>query len=229
MAYKRKRSFGKKRMYRKKMRKFVRRRRSNFSRARFRPEVKYVSNNVWYEYVINNLNNGTAFSAVSSSFYAQLNTFPSQGLTDTHRIGDTIHGVKTWVKFRLTLTATYDCACIRVFICNFKIAPVSPQTIFQANVQDPVMGVLDLEKINKVFYDKTFAMNSPGTLQAVTRKPISVNIPMRWPIIFSAASTDPKDYRNRIFMFVLPSVPGVATTSTTVRVSAYCNFYFYDN
>lgn len=229
MAYKRKRSFGKKRMYRKKMRKFIKRRRSNFSRMRFKPEVKYVSMNAWYETSFNNLNNGTAFSSVSSSYYGNINQFPSQGTSDVHRIGDTIHGVKCWVKFRLIMMSTYDCCCVRIILCNFKTAPVSPQIIFQANVQDPCMGALDLEKINKVFYDKTFAMNSPGTLQNMTRKPISVNIPMRWPIVFSAGSTDPKDYRNRIWMIVLPSVPNVATSSTTCKVSAYTNFYFYDN
>lgn len=230
MAYKRRRSMGRKKTYRKKMRKFVKRKRSNFSRMRFKPEVKYIHNIPREGHPFLNVNTGSAFNSVTTAtFVTTLTTWPAQGLTDVNRIGDTIHGIKLWVQLAISSTATYDCCATRFIICNFKGELPSPTPVFQQLVKDPCVGVVDLERVNKVFYDKTFVFNSPGTLQNMTKKTVHINIPMRWPIIFANGGTTPKDPRNNMYLIVLPSVPNVTSSSTATRVTVYTNFYWYDN
>lgn len=207
------------------------RRKLRTGRTRLRPEVKFT-NTAFTDVSIKNFKSVAVDLDVSE--IKSLCSFPAQGTTDSTRIGDTILGKKLYIRmFLYQPDARAGNACmVRIIVFNLKFdLPANNIAGFwQTSIAPNSMnGIVNREVVNKVFYDKVVVFQPQIADKAVYSKPKNINISMRWPIIFSAGSTTPKDPRNRIYIHVA----GYSDTPVAAAIlgvySLNANFYYTDS
>lgn len=224
-----------KRSYKKsfKRRKSFRRRRSNFSKMKFKPEVKYTV----LPWAIN-LNVPNHFPTTASESIPAANntinimTWPSQGTSDITRVGDTIHPVKAWIRLVFNKTNTAPQCTFRIIIYRHnKVLTSGIQANFwQTAVTNPNMGVVDREIVYKVLYDRVHVLNGTLTDEELVKKPIDINIRFRKPVIFHNGSIIPKDPRDELHAVFVPMIPlNNSAAATPITMSATTRFYYFDN
>lgn len=215
-----------------------RRRRSNYSRRRFKPEVKYTTAVTWPFNLFGTRYLSVASAELPTSHFTRVVIYPSQGTTDTSRIGDTIHPIKIW--FRISIATELSVisgsprysAIVRIIIFTLPGNPLTNpiSQFFQAAVRNQTMdGVIDREVIKNVYYDKKHILNQNLIGQSFTRI-INLNIRMKRPIVFSSGSTDPRDWSRNFYIACVPWNSGSQTSTDDVaRVTCSASFYYYDN
>lgn len=207
------------------------RRKLRTGRTRLRPEVKFVNTAAAAVEIKNFKGSGVDLDVTDIK---SLITFPGQGTTDSGRIGDTILGKKLYIRmFVYQPDARAGNACmIRIIVFNLKFDLPSNNiaNFWQVAIGPNSMnGVVNREVVNKVFYDKVVVFQPQITDKAVYNKPKNINISMRWPIVFSAGSTTPKDPRNRIYMHVCGYSDTPVAAAILGLYSFSNNFYYTDS
>lgn len=203
-------------------------------RTRLRPEIKYRDTQMLGLGVLNNTTNTATLPANSSRVII---TFPDRGTTDQQRIGDTILGKKLYIRFTLNqIVAQATLACVvRIIIWNNKVdydTTGDYPAFFQHSVQRQASnGIVNREKVNKVFYDRQFIMKPARASDIDFKKSVNYNISMKWPIVFdgSAASTTVKDPRNKIYLTVIGYQPVTAELAAVCFCDIITNFYYSDS
>lgn len=199
---------------------------------RTRPEVKFtgasfIVSDIWNRDVLYG-------SDLKVGDFVQLNNFPSRGTGDTDRIGDTVQGVKWYIRFALSSLTRVSSGYIRVIIFNLKETQAISAVVtgfWQSNVSRPTInGVVDREKVNKVFYDKVFAYRDQVAVTQTAIKFKTLNLSCKWPVVFQGNTALPKDSRNRLFLAAIGcTIDGVSDTTSSGRLEGNCNWYFYDS
>lgn len=166
--------------------------RRKFRRYRLKPEVKWTYS-TFNSTPVNNLN--TSVSSVGS--YA-LFSYPTQGLTDLNRIGDTIRPVMILFKYTFySITTVFAPFYFRVVV--FTTNNNDNDLYFPFSTDRAVLlAPITLEKVNKVYYDKMHlipvsyynTLTSKAVGGATSKRTLKIRL--RKPIIFSSGSTTPK-------------------------------------
>lgn len=199
---------------------------------RHKPEVKYVATQMQLATNINGCYNSTASANLATSFFSKATYFPSQGTTDTTRIGDTIHPIKLWITTTFWNSPSYGnlLARIIVFSMNADYTSTAISAFWQSAINSPVCtGVVNREVVRKVYFDKQYVIKANYTSSAVYRKNININIRMKKPIVFAGGQTTPKDPSNNLYIAYLFEDMENSTTVTVARVTTSSNFYYVDN
>lgn len=208
------------------------RRRSNYSRIRHRPEVKYVATMMQDQTNIPGAYNSTASANLTSSYYGKATYFPAQGTTDVTRIGDTIHPIKCWIYTTFWNNPTYSSIIVRIIIFSMNYDPsgATISAFWQSAIKNPcITGVVNREVVRKVYFDKQYTIRANISSQAVLRKTVNINIRMKKPIVFAGGQTTPKDPANNLFIAYIPEELETNATATLMRVTTASNFYYVDN
>lgn len=202
--------------------------RRKFRRYRMKPEVKYVQTTFNGSSLIN------VTSSVSSVGSNSLFTYPSQGTSDQTRLGDTIRPVMITFKYILYAVSTvFAPMWLRVVIFTTN---VDDNNLYFSTSSDRigVNGVIDNEKITKVYYDRLHCLNV-SYYNTVTSKPIggaigrrSVKIKLRKPIIFNAGSTTPKKDSDNFRIAIVAWSPYESTSTIMAYLQGYSRFYWTD-
>lgn len=200
--------------------------------ARIRPEVKFRFLNQTGDFrtLVTNA------SDLSNTDYRTLFIYPSQGTSDSSRIGDTLTPVKFWTRITFhnsIFTPNIPSYQIRIIIFTLPNLQVTSSPIvgfWQTATQLPVtQGVIDREVVHKVYYDKRFVINQNFSGQTIMRKPLSINIRFKKPIVFSNGSIVPKDARNIVYFAIFAYDTVTVTDAATGKFQIGTNFYYMDS
>lgn len=201
-------------------------------RTRLRPEVKFRNTIHEARNIRHRLN---ASSSVSGNDFFSVITHPPQGTGDQERIGDTLMGKKLYIRlsFFINKDQIKGSVIYRVIVFNRKIAtnPGTDIVMFQLAVSRPAFnGFINYEVVNKVFYDKQFVFHENyATDDDLLRKSVNINISMKWPIVYSGGSINPKDYRNEIYMAIIGYMQQATVEAQIIGYAdVNSNFYFTD-
>jgi len=198
---------------------------------RMRPEVKYKT----YLTTGNFRTLVSSSSDLSNSDYFLFGAYPSQGTTDGTRIGDTINPIKYWIRITFhnsifsPVITSYQIRII-IFSMPVVVTTTGPITNFwQTTTQLPVtQGVVDREVVHKVYYDKKFVINQNFTDHVVMRKPLSIKIRLKNPIVFNAGGTTPKQPRDVLYYSIFAYDTVSTTNSATGKFQFASSFYYTD-
>lgn len=239
MAYKLKRlSYGRKGRK-------VRRARRAMKRFRTRPMRRFTPRREvkWISYIggegstaVAAVNRSNDESLLSASDYHVLFQYPSQGTTDTSRIGDSIFPIKIYVRLTLNcqvLTGDYPCY-LRVMIFTIKTGTAGSINSFFGvpSKYNATNNTVNTEVVEKLYYDKVVKFDpKPGAGSGSSvHTPgffTKINIRLKRPITFSNGSTTPKnDCDNFKIAFIGRNEDAV----NTPIANAYwqTRFYWYD-
>lgn len=233
----RRRSMKRRSMRRRFRRTYARKRFATVKRLSYaRPEVKYTVLNAYVESTFFNWNRTTATTQLGltggQNDYCQIITWPSQGTSDTTRIGDTIRPIRLWIKYQLALTSSYKGCLVRVilFTLNTINNNGATQTFWQTAINSPIMGVPDREIVRNVLYDKIHTMNANIDGVITYFKSHDINIRLSRPVVFVGGGTVPKNPADVIYMAILPAlINNVSASVALVWANVTSRFYFYDN
>lgn len=202
--------------------------RRKFRRYVLKPEVKWIQAD-HLGVLFQNKN-----AAVSSYASAALFTYPAQGTSDITRLGDTIRPVMILFRYCIYASTAADCPMwmrITIFTTN-----VDDQLLYFAKSTDrpAICGVIDNEKVTKVYYDKIICLN-PRYYNSVTSKAnaggtgrFRVKIKLKKPIVFSAASTTPKRDSDNFRISCIGWNPYNADATQLGYLQGYARFYWSD-
>lgn len=208
---------------RKSMRKYRR-----YKIYRMKPEVKYIIDYRDFSFP-QKINSASQFTS------AALFTYPSQGLTDTNRIGDTIRPVLLQFRYAIQAEVT-QLAPIYCRVVIFTAGTNNTNWCIQASSTKPAInGTTDFEIVRKVYYDKTHLIQ-PAVYNSTTSRQIGggtkvfvKNIKLRKPITFSNGSQGPKDDADRFYICTIGYNRFASHDANLANLSGTARFYFSDS
>jgi len=194
-----------------------------------RPEVKYTTSLIQSDIA----ERATNSTALDISLYSKLNYFPSQGTTDSTRIGDSIYPVKIWVKFTLESKNTPASINVRVIIFSLPKDQSTSSSVLAfwqtSTVNQAINGCVNREVVYKVYYDKIFSIDQRVSGTNVCLRTRDINIRMKRPITFAAGSTDSKNRTDQLYIAYIGYNPGASLAETVVGyINCQTHFYYTD-
>lgn len=163
----------------------------------------------------------------------------TQGLTQSDRIGDEVHGVFLKVKLWLSNKSDRPNVMYRVFIINMtpsELANGNPTGLFRGDIGNKMLDFIDSDRYKVIRHKLIQPMSGDYSLEsgATNRehsRMVSFKIPLKnRKIVYQADNgTIPRDQRNCLALVVIPyDAYGSLTSDNIASCSYVTKFYFKD-
>lgn len=196
-----------------------------------KPEVKYIRQ----DHSTDVAHRTGSSTTLGVSDYLLLFNYPSQGTSDTQRIGDSIKVKNIWIRFQLENVTNTNANSVRIII--FTLASGTPPTpgttsiasFWQtASTKQAILGTVNREVVQMVWYDKvhTILSQTLNTRTPTRVQNINIHLKKLSEVTFAGGGTAPRNMQQNFYVAFLAHNPGATIDGITGYMNLATTLYY---